>query len=192
MAGTSVLMAGSLAGVTGVGVLRLAWGSDRRSHPLTCAGWLLILAGAVCGWAAAGAWGLAVTSLWPMGAAFVLLGVAGLCSQQGKRSASNQRVGLVPEGGEPPRLASRVATFVIVVLVAGVLGIGIAVAVAALALRAGAREANAYSLALMLMPLVWAVLAYLLLMQPSRRGQARVLAVASVPLWPCLAMGLLT
>ncbi|WP_159869899.1 hypothetical protein [Novosphingobium sp. 9U] len=181
-----------MAGVAGVGVLRVAWAHKRRSHPLNLAGWLLILVGAVCGWAAAGAWGLAVTSLWPMGAAMVLLAFSGLGSQPGKQRASNRRVGALPDRGEPLRLAGRILTFVLVVLAAATLGVGIAVAVAGLALMAGAGEANAYSLALMLMPLAWAVLAYLLLMQPSRCGQAKVLAVASLPLWPCVAMGLLS
>lgn len=192
MAGSASLAIGSLAGIVGVGLLRYAWAQDQRSHPLYLAGWLLILAGALCGWATAGAWGLAITSLWPMGMAFVLLGIAGLRSPPGKTRASNRRVGLVPERGEPLRLAGRVLTFVLVVLLAAVLGIGIAVAVAGLMRIAGSGEANAYSLALMIMPLTWAVLAYLLLMQPSRRGQAKVLAVASVPLWPCLAIGLLS
>ena len=192
MASDTLLFAGSAIGIVGVGLLRLAWAQDRRSHTLNLAGWLLILSGALCGWGTAGAWGLAVTSLWPMGAAFVLLGIAGLRSPPGKTRASNRRVGLVPERGEPLRLAGRALTFVVVAFLAAVLGIGIAVAVAGLMRIVGSAEANAYSLALMMMPLTWAVLAYLLLMQPSRRGQAKVLALASVPLWPCLAIGLLS
>lgn len=133
-----------------------------------------------------------MTAIEGMGAAMALLGISAMRSRPGKARASNRRVGLVPESGEPLRLGARVLTFVVVALIAAVLGIGIAVAVASLALLAGSGEANAYSLALRMMPLVWSVLAYLLLMQPSRRGQAKVLAVASVPLWPCLAMGLLS
>ncbi|MBB4860495.1 hypothetical protein HNO88_003839 [Novosphingobium chloroacetimidivorans] len=192
MAGDTLLLSAAAAGLAGIGVLRLGWARKVRSHGLNITGWALLLGCAVLGWAAAGAWGMAVASLWPMGAALALLANAAMRSRPGKTHASNRRVGLMPERGEPLRLGARTLTFIVVTPIAAALGIGIAVALAGLTLVAGSSEANAYSLSLMLMPLIWAVLAYLLLMQPSRRGQAKVLAVASVPLWPCLAIGLLS
>lgn len=192
MALGGVLLTGSLAGMLGVGVLRYAWQQDRRSHPLNLAGWLLILTGAVLGWQAAGAWGTSVTALWTMGAALVLLAWAAFRSRPGKMRASNRRAGIIAERGEPLRLMGRVLTFIMVGLIAGILGIGIAVAGASLLLFTGAGEANAFFLALTLTPLAWAVLAHLLLMESDRRGQLRLLAFASLPLWPCLALGVLS
>jgi hypothetical protein len=172
-------------------MLRFAWSHARRRHGLTLAGWLLIAAGAVLGWASAGAWGTAVAALLPMLAACVFLAVAALRSAPSKLKASNRRVGLLPESGEPLRIAGRLLTFALVGLLAAVLGAGIAVALGALLLLAGMSEANAYALALQLMPVIWAALAFAVLMQPSRRGQFKVLAFASLPIWPTLAAGAL-
>jgi putative flippase GtrA len=89
------------------------------------------------------------------------------------------------------RIAGRLLTFALVGLLAALLGAGIAVALGAVLLLAGMSEANAYALALQLMPVIWAALAFAVLMQPSRRGQFKVLAFASVPVWPTLAAGVL-
>jgi len=192
MAGNALLTAGCLTGLIGVGVLRAAWGRPRRSMPLNLAGWALMLGGAACGWIAAGAWGMAVTSLAPMAGACLLLGIAGLRSTPSKLKASNRRAGLLPQRGEPLRIGARLLTFALVGVLAAALGVGIAVALAALLAAAGMSEANAYALALQLMPLIWAVIAFAVLMQPSRRGQVKVLALTSVPVWPVLAVGALS
>jgi hypothetical protein len=155
------------------------------------AGWLLMLGGAVCGWAAAGAWGTAAAALFPMAGALLLLAIAALTSEPTKLRASNRRAGLLPERGEPIRIAGRLLTFVLVGVLAAALGSGIAVALGALLLLMGMSEANAYALALQLMPLIWAALAFAVMMQPSRRGQLKILAFASVPVWPALAAGVL-
>jgi hypothetical protein len=97
----------------------------------------------------------------------------------------------LPERGEPMRLGGRCLTFLFVALIAALLGVGISVAAGGLALLAGAGEANAYATALFLMPLVWGALAFALLMQPGRPGQVRVLAFASVPVWPVVFIGAL-
>lgn len=192
MTGDALLVAASLAGPAGVSVLRLAWGRSTRAHGLNLAGWSLILAAAVLGWTAAGAWGTSVAALFAMLAAFVLLGVAGWRSTPGKLRASNRRVGALPERGEPLRLGRRALTFTLVAVVAAILAAAAGVAMSGLALLAGAGKADAYVLALTFMPIGWGLLAFALLMQPTSRRQMRVLAVASVPLWPVLAMGALS
>jgi hypothetical protein len=191
MESDTLLAAATVAGLAGVGVLRLAWARPNRSLPLNLAGWLLMLGGAVCGWAAAGAWGAAVAALFPMAGALLLLAIAAFTSAPAKLKASNRRAGLLPERGEPMRIAGRLLTFVLVGVLAAALGSGIAVALGALLLLMGMSEANAYALALQLMPLIWAALAFAVMMQPSRRGQLKILAFASVPVWPALAAGVL-
>jgi hypothetical protein len=191
MEGNTLLAAATVAGLAGVGVLRVAWAQPNRSLPLNLAGWLLMLGGAVCGWAAAGAWGTAVAALFPMAGALLLLAIATFTSTPTKLKASNRRAGLLPERGEPMRIAGRLLTFVLVGVLAAALGSGIAVALGALLLLMGMSEANAYALALQLMPLIWAALAFAVMMQPSRRGQLKILAFASVPVWPALAAGVL-
>lgn len=188
----TLLIAAAVAGLAGVGMLRVAWARPRRSLPLNLAGWLLMLGGAVCGWVAAGAWGTAVAALCPMAGACLFLAVAACTSGPSKRKASNRRVGLLPERGEPMHVAGRLLTFALVGILAAVLGSGIAVALGALLVLAGMDEANAYALALQLMPVIWAALAFAVMMQPSRRGQFKVLAFASVPVWPALVAGVLT
>lgn len=192
MTGDALLVAASLAGPAGVAVLRLAWGRSTRAHGLNFAGWSLILAGAVLGWMAAGAWGTSVAALFAMLAAFALLGVAGWRSTPGQLRASNRRVGALPERGEPLRLGGRALTFVLVAVAAAILAAAAGVAMSGLALLAGAGKADAYVLALTFMPIGWGLLAFALLMQPTPRRQMRVLAVASVPLWPVLAVGVLS
>ncbi len=192
MTDATLLAAGCIAGLIGVAVLRAAWSRATRSMPLNLTGWLLILGGAAGGWAAAGAWGTAVASLFPTGGAFLFLAAAAITSGPSKLKASNRRAGLLPEKGEPIRLAARLLTFGLVGLLAAVIGVGLAVAVGALLPWMGMSEANAYALALQLMPLIWAVLAFALLMQPSRRRQFKLLALSSIPVWPALAAGVLS
>jgi len=132
---------------------------------------------------------MAITSLLTMTTACTLLAVAAWGSAPSKLKASNRRVGLLPEAGEPLRIGRRVITFGLVGLVAAAIGLGMAVALSALLLLAGMHEANAYALALQLMPVMWAAIAFAVLMQPSRRGQIKVLAIASLPAWPALLAG---
>jgi hypothetical protein len=192
MDGDMLLVAATVAGLAGVSVLRVAWAQPRRSLPLNLAGWLLMLGGAVCGWAGAGAWGTAVAALFPMAGACLFLAFAAVASKPSKLKASNRRAGVLPERGEPMHVAGRLLTFALVGILAAVLGSGIAVALGAVLLLVGVEEANAYALALQLMPVIWAALAFTVLMQPSRRGQFKVLAFASLPIWPTLAAGVLS
>ncbi|WP_285021922.1 hypothetical protein [Novosphingobium sp. fls2-241-R2A-195] len=193
MTGHDVLLAfASAAGVAGVVTLRLAWAQARRSMPLNAAGWALLLIAIVVGWLADGAWGTSVAVLWTMGAAFVLLAWAGLRSEPGRADASNRRAGMLPESGEPLRLGGRLLTFTLVGIVPVLPSAGGGLALAALGRMLGWSEANALALAFFAMPILWMLIAYAVLMQPVRRGQVKVLAIASLPTWPTLAAGLLS
>jgi hypothetical protein len=191
MMGDPVLSLACICAVAAVAILRLAWSRPQRSAALNGAGWGLVLASLVAGWAAAGAWGASVASLWTMGAAFVALAHAGIVSRPSKAQASNRRVGMLPEHGEPLRLPGRLLTFVLVTFACALFAAGAALAACALALTAGWLRADAYVLAFFLMPLAWAGIAYAVLMQPARRAQLKVLALASLPTWPLLATGLI-
>ncbi|WP_404481603.1 hypothetical protein [Novosphingobium sp. BL-52-GroH] len=192
MSGDALLILAVAISLVGVAVLRAAWSRPRRSLGLNGAGWGALLVGAACGWASAGAWGVAVAALWAMGAAFLVLAAAGLSSRSGKTPASNRRVGMLPEGSEPLRIAGRLFTFVLVAIVSALLAVGASLAASALGLWAGWGAADAYATAFFLAPLAWGLIAYAVLMQPARKGQFKVLAISSLPTWPMLATGILS
>lgn len=177
--------------IGGVAALRRAWALPQRSAPANALGWGLLVAACLSGGVAAGAWGVAVTALVAMAAALVALGRAALSSPPARSRASNRRVRMLPEHGEPRRLGRRLVTFLLVALLAAVLSIALAVAAGWLARLAGWSTANANVLAMFLTPLAWTMLAFALLMQASRAAQVRLLLVASLPLWPVLAAGAL-
>lgn len=189
MAAGGLVWIGAALAAAGVGALRLAWGLPQRSVGWNTAGWALIAAGIVAGGAGAGAWGVAVTSLFAMGAALVALTVAAAGSPPGRATASNRRAGMLPQGGEPGAIGRRVATFLIVMVLAWIVATGLAVALRGLAAAAGLVEADANVLALFAAPLLWGVLACVLLMQSSRRAQLTTLALCCVPVIPALTMG---
>ncbi|WP_155986148.1 hypothetical protein [Novosphingobium resinovorum] len=190
--GDMLLALASAAGIAGVAALRLAWRQARRSMPLNALGWALLLVSSVVGWMGAGAWGTSIAALWSMGAAFVLLVHAALVSEPAKVAASNRRAGMLPESGEPLRLGGRVLTFVLVGIVSALPSVGAALAIAALGRMLGWSLANALALAFFAMPVAWMLIAYAVLMQPTRRGQVKVLAISTLPAWPALAAGLLS
>jgi hypothetical protein len=186
------LFVAALAGTAGVGLLHTAWSRKQRSQAMNLAGWSLILGAAMYGATFAGAWGIAVAALFPMAGAFVLLAIAAIRSQPSKARAARSRDNARTVERSPMRLAGRGLTFVLVAVLAAAVGLGIATAAGGLVLLGGAGKSDAYATALFTMPLAWGVLAFLLLMQPHRRGQAKVLALASIPTWPCLAAGILS
>ena len=192
MGGDPLLAGGSLLGIAGVAVLRLSWGRTGRSLSLNTAGWGALAASVLCGAAAAGAWGIAVVSLWAMTAAFVSLAVAGLSSQPSARRASGRRAGMLPEGREPLRLGGRVLTFLMVAVLSMASSIAIALLVRWVALLCGAAEGNASVLALFAVPLVWTLLAYFLLMTGSRTRQFAILGGTILAALPPILSGAMT
>jgi len=190
MAAVSPLLGLALAfAAGGIAVLRHAWSLPKRSARWNAAGWGL-LAGAVgAGWLSDGAWGVAIAALIAMAAACVALAIAAYRSPTGKMRSSNRRAGMLPEGGEPRRVGRRFGTFAIVVIGGLLVSIGLAVALRGLGGALGWNEADTLVLALYAVPLAWAVLAIVLLMQASRRSQIATLVLCSLPLIPVLAAG---
>jgi hypothetical protein len=189
MAADTLLFAAVAAGLGGVAVLRAAWSRRQRSAGLNAAGWALLALAALCGGAAAGAWGVAVASLVAMAAASVALAAAAVQSPPGRATASNRRVGMLPEGREPRRIGRRLGTFAIVTLggLAASIALGIGLRWAGLVL--GWSEADANALAFIAVPIVWGVVACVLLMQENRRSQFATLLLCSLPLFPAVLSG---
>lgn len=191
MDGTALIVAGAVAAVLAVAVLRVSWARPKRSAGLNLVGWGLIALSAVLGWQGAGAWGAAVVGLGGMAAALVALTVAAATAPAGKAKASNRRVKMLPEAGEPKQVGRRVGTFLIVVPLALLVSLGLAVVVRALADLAGASPADSITLAFFATPIVWAILAHLLLIQQRRRSQWLVLLASALPIVPVALTGVL-
>jgi hypothetical protein len=189
MDGTAILLAGAAAITAGIAVLRVSWARKKRSAPLNALGWGLIAAALVFGWQGAGAWGASVVSLVGMGVATILLGVAAATAPSGKAKASNRRVKMLPEQGEPKQIGRRIATFLIVVPLALIVSLGLAVVVRAIADLLGASNADSIVLAFFATPFLWAILAHMLLIQQRRRGQWLVLLVSVLPIVPVAVTG---
>ena len=187
--GDDLIWPASLAALTGVGVLRFAWSRAQRSKLANAGGWGLLALATVLAAAEAGAWGVSVAWLFAMLAAAILLGWAAAFTPAGRTKAAERRVRILPEAGEPLFLGRRVLTFVLV------MGGGFATSVAfAIALRGGTlavgwAEADANAAALLAVPIVWGVLATIVLMQHTRRAQFLTLALATLPLFPALLAG---
>jgi len=181
-----LIIAAILAPACGVAMLRAAWSRAVRSVPLTSAGWVLVVAGAVLGALREGAWGVAVAALGGMGAAAAALGWAAATSPRGNRRAPRERAILARDTAVPLRIGGRLLTFALVALGAAA-ATGLALMVRALAVRLGSSLADANALTLFVLPLAWATLAYLVLMTHDRRRQVRVLALAVLPVLPLVA-----
>lgn len=191
MHGTALIVAGATAIILAVAVLRVSWARPKRSAALNTLGWGLVALSAVLGWQGAGAWGMSVVSLAGIGAALAVLVVAAATAPPGKVRASNRRVKMLPEAGEPKQVGRRVGTFLIVVPLALLVSLGLAVVVSALASLAGASAADSVTLAFFATPLVWAILAHLLLIQQRRRSQWLVLLASALPIVPVALTGVL-
>jgi len=187
-AGVSIV-AGSALAIAAVAVLRFSWALKGRSGALNAAGWGFCLAALVLGWAAAGAWGASVVSLWAMGAACAILAWEGFRAPASRAKASNRRAGMMPEGPAPLQIGTRLTTFALVAVIALLSSIAFAVGVRWLAATIGAGEANANVLALFATPVVWTVLAFMLLMTASRKRQIVYLAVTASAALPALLVG---
>ncbi|MDR7102868.1 hypothetical protein [Croceicoccus sp. BE223] len=179
----------ALAATGGVATLRVAWAQPQRSRAINGLGWVLLALAALAGGQEAGAWGVSIAALVGMGAAFVLLAVAGFASPRKEAPASNRRVGMLPEAGEPLALARRGLTFAITIGLATASALGVAIALRAIAALAGASEADANVVALFAMPLAWATLVYAVLMTPRRRTQLLILGLATLPALPLALIG---
>jgi len=179
-AASPLVWAGSAVAVAGVLLLRRAWGLPRRSAAQNGIAWLLLLAGAVLGGAGNGAWGVSIVSLFAMTAATLLLAQAAATSRPARVRASDRKAHILPERGEPRHIGRRLLTFAVTVPLALAAALLVALGARAAAMLAGAAEADGTGLALLLLPLVWSLLAFALLMLPRRRDQYLWLAVPAV------------
>jgi hypothetical protein len=177
----TLLIAASASAVGGSAVLRYAWSLPRRSTALNGVGWGLFLAGIIAGWWSAGAWGTTIVSLFGIGAALLFLGHAAATAPAANARASNRRVNMLPEHGEPLHLARRFMTFCIVAIAALIVSVGLGVATHSLMAWAGAVPANAIVAGFFMMPLAWGLLAYTLLMEERRTRQWAMLGILAVP-----------
>ncbi|MEQ8310918.1 MAG: hypothetical protein RIA72_09495 [Sphingopyxis sp.] len=168
--GTAVIVAAVLQ-------LRRAWGLPRRSTAANTIGWTLLLTGAILALAGNGAWGLAVASLAGMATAALLLAHAGWTAPKGKGRASDRKAHMLPKRGEPRALGRRLLTFLLTVPLAFAASLLAALGARALAGMAGWSDADGNAMTLLLLPLLWGILAFWLLMLPRRRAQ-----------WTCLAV----
>ena len=117
------------------------------------------------------------------------LAAAAARSPAGRTKASNRRVNMLPEAGEPRRIGRRLGTFLIVVVAGLAASIALGVAIRAAGSAIGWSEANAIAAAFFAVPIVWGILAAVLLMQASRRAQGLTLLATAVPVLPFLLTG---
>ena len=152
MSGASPFVwAGAVAAVLGVLLLRRAWGLPRRSAAMNGAAWALLLFG--------------------MGMAALFLAQAAAASRPGKTRASDRKAHMLPAKGEPRHVGRRLLTFLVTVPLAMLVSLLAALAARALAGLGGWAEADGNGLTLLLLPLLWGILAFALLMMPRRRTQ---------------------
>jgi hypothetical protein len=96
---------------------------------------------------------------------------------------------MLPERGEPRRIGRRFGTFGLVIVAGLVVSVDLAMAIRGLGAILGWREANSNALALFTVPVAWAVLSTILLMQERRRDQVLTLVASGLPLIPVLVAG---
>lgn len=179
-------------GAAGVAVLRHAWSLPKRSAGWNTGGWALLAVSILASATAEGAWGVAIAALVTMGAALVALAAAALQSPPGRTPVSNRRVGLLPEADEPKRIGRRFGTFGLVIVAGLLVSMGLATALRGIGGLLGWHEANSNALALFAVPVLWAVLCTVLLMQTRRCDQVVTLLVCALPVVPVLLSGVLS
>ena len=180
MAGDGAILAATAAAVYGVALLRLSWGLPRRSTSLNAVAWLLLGGAAVLGALGAGAWGMAVTMLVATGtAALVLVHIALEPSRALRRSSTTAAAAAATTGAMTARSGNwphALATFLITGPLALAAAVLVALAIRSLALLWPVAEADGNVIVLALVPLVWPLLAFAVLMTEGRRPQLAMLA----------------
>ncbi|MFW2348859.1 hypothetical protein [Qipengyuania sp.] len=172
----STLWLGCALAAAGVAVLRLSWGSPHRDPTLNALGWGALAGGPLLAGLAEGAWGVAVATLFATGAACLLLVHAGF-----EKPRAARRFALAPRIAAPAAQAGHWTRGLTTFLLTGPLALAVAI-VLALAIRAAAMrwpvaEADGNVMVLALVPLVWPLLTFALLMAERRRAQLAMLLV---------------
>lgn len=169
----------------GVAVLRLSWGRPRRDRTLNTLGWAGIAGGPLLAGSAEGAWGVAVAALCATAAACLLLAHAGF-----EKPRAARRFALAPRLASPAAQTAGwsrgLTTFVLTGPLALAVAITVALAIRVAAMRWPVAEADGNVMVLALVPLLWPLLAFAMLMTERRRAQIAMLLVplagAAVPL----------
>ena len=190
MSGDTLLAVACVSAACGSAALRYGWSLPRRSILWNGVGWGCYGLAGITGWLASGAWGVAIAALVAMAVIVPILTHSVLTAPPASEAKpSSRRVNMLPEQGEPLRLGSRIATFLMVAVVTLLVSIGIGIAAHALLLALNVTEANASVASFFTMPLAWTILAYLLLIQDSRAAQWKILALWAAPGLVALAAG---
>ena len=190
MAGGGLMWLAAALAVAGILLLRASWARPVRSTPLNLCAWLALLAAAIVGGVEAGAWGMAVTALVATGAAMLLLAKAVFEQPRWKRPAKQPRE--VDGSGNDPKtgLSRRIVTFLLAGPIALTVSTLFALAARIALIATGASEADGNVAVLGLVPLVWPILAFALLMFERRKTQFLVTgAVAIATLLPVVLVG---
>lgn len=185
----ALIWAGAGFGIAGVALLRYAWSLPQRSIAWNAAGWGALVVAMVCGALGGGAWGASVAMLVATGAAFVALAIAGVRAPQGRGKASDRRVRMLPQPGEPRRIGRRVVTFLLVIPGGMIAAFALGLVIRGLGEALRWHPADANMAALYMVPFGWAVVATLLLMQERRRSQIVTLLACVLAALPFLLIG---
>jgi len=169
-----MMWAGAGIAVVAIILLRFAWGRPRRSTWLNALGWGLLALGTMSSASAYGAWGITVAGLMATATALLLLMIAAIRDRAGPKRPSERRANILPED-EPLFLGRRALTFLLTIPVAATVALILSVAARALADLANWHPSNGTILALLLFPIIWAVIASSLLMAERRRSKGLLL-----------------
>ena len=121
------------AAILGIVVLRQSWGRPGRSILRNTAGWLLLVAGAIGGWVAAGAWGMAVAALVATGIACLVLALAAF-----EKPKAIRRAGVAENGATSATSGGwhrGILTFFLTGPLALIVAVAVALAVRSVAIR---------------------------------------------------------
>ena len=170
-----IWLAGALA-VMGIALLRMSWGRPGRAAGLNALGWAALAIGG----AVAGAWGIAVTSLFAVGTAIAILAKAVFEHPRRQRPARPLRETEALNGVGGTRIGQALATFAIAGPLALVVSVLFALAARLALIAAGAGEANGNVAVLGLVPLVWPILAFVLLITQTRGKQLLLTSAVAI------------
>ena len=183
-----MLAGGIAAALSAIARLRMSWGMSKRSVAANGAAWLLLATGIVLAGAGVGAWGIAIASLWAMGLAAVFLAIAAWRSGKTPAKANDRRARMLSRGGSL-HLGQRALTFAITVPLAMAASLSLSVGLHWALNALGWRPADAIAVALVAIPMSWALLASILLMQQSRKSQWISLGLTAATAVPAILAG---
>ena len=188
MPGDAMLWLGCALTSGGVAILRLSWSRSGRSARLNTLAWGMLAGGSLLAGMAEGAWGVALAALFAMGTAALFLARAAL-----EQPRSYRRAAAAPKAAAPIDRGDwrhGMVTFVLAGPAALAVAVVAALAARSLAIRWPVAEADANVMVLALVPLIWPLLAFAVLMIWDRRRQIAMLTAgfAAAPL-PLLTLG---